>query len=177
MRILKAISDTIVSYPLNFRCKTAPTEISDYELRMHPRLARRLVDKQKWNYIRLRDRSQIPLINAIDYLAEINDRKSIERLRLLFYIYSEPKEPGKSSQLFKGILTSEYIQITIQYSTAKSLIKLMDEEEGFALAAKIISGSADLHLSRVTVELFEDYFNKIIDNKHPNQKPPRFARR
>ena len=176
MRILKAILDTIVGYPLNFHCKTSRSEISDFELRMYPRLARRLVDKQQWNYIRLRDKRQIPLINAIDYLAEINDRASIDRLKSLFYYYGKPKEPGKPRQLFRGILTSEYNQITIQYSAAKALLRLMSKEEGFDLASKIISGSADLHLNSGTVQLFEDYFNKIIDNKHPNQKPPRFAR-
>jgi hypothetical protein len=178
MKIVKAFLDTVVGYVSNLHCKTSPMETSPFQLKMYPNLARELVDKQTWHYLRLPNGTlQIPLKDAIEYLAEINDKKSIERLRSLLYFYGKPKEPGKSNQLFKGILTSEYNVITIQESAAKALLKLMSEEEAFALAAKIITGSADPHLNSGVIKLFNDFLEEILSNKHPNQKPPRYARR
>lgn len=174
--------DTVIGYLLNLRRKTLPGEIGCFKLRMYPRLARRFVDRQKWSYIRLHSGMQIPLKDAIEYLVEIEDRSSIERLKQLFLYYSKPVEPSEPKpQIFAGG-TVTYIPFhdeenVIQTRAARAVLMLMSQEEGFKFVSEIITGAADLHLNMDTVDFCHEYFDYVLSKPDPNQKPPRFARR
>lgn len=106
---------------------------------MYKRLARDLVDKGDWFWIPLDSGTQIPLIDALLYLAEISDRKSIPRLKKLVKRYTAPSPNSKNEDEWRacrggGFVKALYgpadeIPKEVQRRAIESLLRLLSLPE------------------------------------------------
>lgn len=119
----------ILAYVLNAKTHITRRYLSGVApIRMHTKLARRLVDEGDLHMLWLHSGHQVPLYNAVKYLEAIKDRDSIPRLKKLFQRYQGlPNKSGRP--LWQTYGPSDYIPQAIQTTAMKALLKILSIKE------------------------------------------------
>lgn len=102
---------------------------------MYKELARKLVDEKRWFMISLYSGMQIPILDAVKYLAEVKDTESIPRLKELWEKYTGGISRGpRTYQWGEFTVTNsygpaDYVPHYVQNETAQALLRLLPEAE------------------------------------------------
>lgn len=135
-------------------------------MRMYRALSRSIVDTGERYAIPLSNGMQIPLLDAIDYLADIGDYDSIPRLKKLFGKYAQGLgETNKSYKWQDYAVTiiygpDDYLPGIIQTHTAKALILLLHPTETKEFITETFTHAHAQSLSNTTIQTFVDFVYK-----------------
>jgi hypothetical protein len=138
--------------------------------KMYKKLARELVAKGDWFFIALYSGMQIPLLDAIDYLAEIDDRESIPGLINLFARYTPGYKNNDEEKTYQhdGLIISagwgpsDYIPEFLQTAAVKALLRLFTEEEAKKFVKESVLRGRSLRLNKETIRLLVNF---AVDNE------------